>query len=419
MKNTIEHNWPVEVIRWQFIIGIMYLLLLFTSPIADFLTVYVNNGGSSGIRFSLFVRAVTLAVLLLYIILFMNTSLLGILSLILITLSLASLFYQSVHLYSSNVSPAHILESIIVYSKIFLFFMVLGFLKHFFSSKKFPQIILKSVDIIFLVYALSIISGVVFGLDMFNVYDSGRFGSKGIIDSPNETTAVMLTATMWYILRIRAGEKSPLYLILMFVSCVFLGTKGALIGFLLLMNFAFIALYGLRVAFMLGSLMFIMLTIVLVVSYYSFETVQVILDSSYKYFEWQFYHNSNSNILSLLLANRDDKVIELFNLMFTQSPQSIFLGGHPIGQYSAEMELIDLTAILGAPGALIYLYLWVKSINPRSVKGKTFISAMLLYFTIVWIIIAALAGHMFISAVAAPLLAITVFYAQSFQEKIK
>jgi len=401
--------------NWLYFISLTCIILIYPmSPIGDFLTTVMSHGTEGGLRISLLLRSLSTFFLFVFIVFFVQKSRFGVVCLALILLPIASLFYQSISYSSFQTKPSHIWESLLLYPKIFSFFLIYSFLENRFPTKILPKYLVIMVDYIFIVYCLAIVAGAFLNIELFKVYgESGRFGFKGIILAANEATPLLMTATLWFILRAKSQDRSKLYLLLIFFSCLFLGTKGALIGFFLVIAGAYASRSGLIKAFMAMLVLISLMIIIFFVIYNSVDTVRLIVDTSLKYFEYQLLHNVSGNVISLLLAGRDYKVGQLFDLMFTYYPYSFIIGGFPTGLYQSEMGLVDLIALLGVPGAVTFLFLWGKKVGQTKPELSTFNVYLARYFIIAWVVIESLAGHMFASAISAPFLAAAVFYLKS------
>lgn len=412
---TVENKHSDYMDSWSYFIGLICIFLIYPmSPIGDFLTTAMSHDTERGVRVSLLIRSLGTAFLLFFIVFFVRKSIIGTICIALIIFPVASLFYQSIYLSSVQTEQSHIWESLLLYPKLFSFFLVYSFLENRFPSKILPKYFVTMVDYIFIAYSIAIVGGLVLNIEMFKGYgDTGRFGVKGIIVAANEATPVLMAATLWFILRVKSQDRSKLYLLLIFFSCLFLGTKGALIGFILVMGGAYASRFGLFRAFSITMVFLIIMMISIFILYLNVDAVQLVIDTSLKYFEYQLLHNVNGSLISLLLGGRDYKVIHLLDLMFTDYPYSFIFGGFPTGLYQSEMGLIDLIALFGVPGAVTFLFLWAKKVGQISPELPSFNIYLARYFVIAWLIIESLAGHMYTSAIAAPFLAVAVFYLKS------
>ncbi|KMN09781.1 hypothetical protein TU84_10920 [Pseudomonas helleri] len=252
------------------------------------------------------------------------------------------------------------------------------------------------------VYSLAIVFGAVFGVALMRYYDTDRWGVKGIIISGNEASGVLLVSLAWSMLQFSRSQSRTL-LPLVIAALLLSGTKSSIIGMLILFVGYYIAKGGIS---SIIKMCFSALLLILASGYFYlyFDAVQEAVAKSADYFEYQYYNFANKSLITLALSGRDLKLYTVYNEIINDYPVALFIGGFPVGSYSTEMDFFDLLALSGIFGVLIYTYYWLRIWKKQFIYNK-FESRFRLAFVITFIALGFLGGHMFYSAVTAPLLA--------------
>ncbi|WP_082148675.1 O-antigen ligase family protein [Pseudomonas helleri] len=369
-------------------------------PLADFLTIYARSIESSTFeRVSLAYRT---AIVIFACIVCISTAkrkksyILKSFVLFQITIWLYPLFTQQIDI-SSTIESSMLLLKFYV---IFLFFY--GFTALLNSRLISNEQLTRITTFLIYVYSLAIVFGAVFGVALMRYYDTDRWGVKGIIISGNEASGVLLVSLAWSMLQFSRSQSRTL-LPLVIAALLLSGTKSSIIGMLILFVGYYIAKGGIS---SIIKMCFSALLLILASGYFYlyFDAVQEAVAKSADYFEYQYYNFANKSLITLALSGRDLKLYTVYNEIINDYPVALFIGGFPVGSYSTEMDFFDLLALSGIFGVLIYTYYWLRIWKKQFIYNK-FESRFRLAFVITFIALGFLGGHMFYSAVTAPLLA--------------
>jgi len=260
----------------------------------------------------------------------------------------------------------------------------------------------KIIAFLIYTYSLAILIGAIFGLSLLRYYDTERWGVKGIIISGNEASGVLIVSLAWALLQFsRAKNKALLPVVI--VAILLSGTKSAVIGMSLLLAGYYISRGGVSniIKMCLAATAIVFFS---TFCYLYFPVVQEAVLSSMNYFEYQYYNFANQSWITLALSGRDIKLGTVYNQIINNYPIALIFGGFPIGNYSTEMDFFDLLALSGLLGLSIYTYYWLKLWKSQAIPNK-FENKFRRAFVFSFITLGFLGGHMFYSAVTAPLLA--------------
>ncbi|WP_321935022.1 O-antigen ligase family protein [Paraburkholderia sp. J8-2] len=377
------------------------------SPLSDFMSVYALKGqvgGDIGARYSLFVRG-AMVVGLLAVMLFSGRVRLSnwricLLAMVVVNMSFASLAFNAM-------SNGEFLEQIVVIAKVFSLFVYVAA----FSELKDAQ--LEKVEALMratlLMYALAIVAGAVFSIDIFRSYRGDtqiRAGYKGIIYAQNEASALLLSGlALVYLHIVRNGwSASRIGLIVaLFVAAFLLGTKGALIaGFGVIAAYSFVR-YGVVKATVRLVVVIVLMLIAAIAVYYLVPSVRQAVDLSVQYFTYQSDHAGGGKIATVLMSGRNVKFSNVWGELASRDFLPLLTGGYPIVRYLIEMDGPDLALVMGIPVFCWYLR-DVFGLYAR--RGDGDISHYGRYFFILLMTIACSAGHVLTSAIVAPYLAV-------------
>lgn len=380
---------------------LLFILLIFM-PFADFLTVLARESQISNLeRFSLFYRSVLFSVLLLFSAVSITKKELSILFLFLFgCISLLSNFILIDALSDSRV----LIESILLLLKFFLFFL---FYQAFLIIRKSRYIKIDSffllAEWLLVIYALAIVLGAVFSIDLFKYYDSERWGFKGIIIAGNEASALLIIAYAWFLIKTK-NIFNTMILGLIIAAMFFSGTKASIGGVIMLTTGLFLSQNPLKA---LLKIPFFILSIFIILYFlYIFESnVRDNMFRTFLYFQYQFDNFSNGSFLTVILSGRNYKLYEVFSSIMNNVPLAFLLGGYPVAGFSIEMDFFDLMALLGIFGSLFYFYFWLKCWREKIVHDIS-LNFFRGFFIFTFAMLAFTGGHMFYSAVAAPFLAL-------------
>lgn len=389
------------------IIWLVLLVGIALSPLSDFMSVYALKGqvgGEMGARYSLFVRGAMVAGLV-AVMLFSGRVRLSnwricLLALIVIIMSCASLAFD-------EMETGEFVEEVIVVAKVFSLFVYVAA----FSELKDVQ--LEKVEVLMrvtlLVYALAIVAGAAFSIDIFRSYRGDtqiRAGYKGIIYAQNEASALLLSGlALAYLHIVRNGWNARRIglIVALFVAACLLGTKGAPVaGFGVIAAYSF-ARYGVAKATVRLAVVTAMMLVVAIAVYYLVPTVRQAVDLSMQYFSYQSDHAGGGKIATVLMSGRNVKFSNVWDELASRDFLPLLTGGYPIVRYLIEMDGPDLALIMGIPVFCLYLR---DIFRLYARPGDGHISHYGRYFFLLLMMIACSAGHVLTSAIVAPYLAV-------------
>ncbi|WP_233864513.1 O-antigen ligase family protein [Paraburkholderia adhaesiva] len=377
------------------------------SPLSDFLSVYALKGqvsGDVGARYSLFLRSVTVAALI-------ASMLLGgrvrLSSWRLCCLAMVTAFMSCVSLTFDDMTGQEFAEELIAIAKVFSLFVYIA------AMVQLKDRQLEKVEAVMrmalLVYALAIIAGAVFSIDMFRSYRGDtqiRAGYKGIIYAQNEASALLLTGLALAYLRVlREGwkAKSVIFVATLIAAAFLLGTKGAIVAALGVIAVYSYAKYGALKASVRLAPAVVLVFVAAVTVYFVSPSVRQAVDLSVQYFSYQSDRADGNKIATVLMSSRNVKFANVWNELSSRNFLPLLIGGYPTVRYPIEMDGPDLILIMGIPVFLLYLRrlfrLYVR-------RGDGSVAKYGRYFFFLLLLIACSAGHVLTSAIVAPYLAV-------------
>ncbi|WP_322054780.1 O-antigen ligase family protein [Paraburkholderia bannensis] len=377
------------------------------SPLSDFMSVYALKGqvgGDMGARYSLFVRGAMVAGLLAVMLFSGRVRLSNLrtcsLALLVVIVSCAALSFD-------EMTGGEFLEEVIVIAKVFSLFIYVAA----FSELKDAQ--LEKVEALMrttlLVYAIAIVAGAVFSIDIFRSYRGDtqiRAGYKGIVYAQNEASALLLSGlslSYLHILRYGWSARRIGLVVAMFAAAFLLGTKGALVaGFGVVAAYSF-ARYGVVKATVWLATVIVLMLASAVAVYYLVPSVHQAVDLSIQYFSYQSDHAGGGKIATVLMSGRNVKFANVWEDLADKNFVPLLTGGYPSVRYLIEMDGPDLALIMGIPVFCLYLGSLFK-LYAR--PGNNQIAQYGKYIFVLLMIIACAAGHVLTSAIVAPFLAV-------------
>ncbi|MCX5544996.1 O-antigen ligase family protein [Paraburkholderia sp. CNPSo 3076] len=377
------------------------------SPLSDFLSVYALKGqvgGDMGARYSLFVRGAMVAGLIAMMLFSGRVRLsnwrICLLALVVVTMSCASLAFD-------EMAGGEFVEEVIVIAKVFSLFVYVAAFSELTDAQLEKVEALMRVTL--LVYALAILAGAVFSIDIFRSYRGGtqiRAGYKGIIYAQNEASGLLLSGlALAYLHVVRNGWSARRIglIVALFVAAFLLGTKGALVtGFGVVAAYSY-ARYGVIKASVRLVVVVAMMSVIAVAVYFIVPSVHQAVDLSIQYFSYQSDHAGGGKIATVLMSGRDIKFSNVWDELASRDFLPLLTGGYPIVRYLIEMDGPDLTLIMGIPVFCLYLR---DIFRLYAQHGDGHISHYGSYFLLLLMMIACSAGHVLTSAIVAPYLAV-------------
>lgn len=291
-------------------------------------------------------------------------------------------------------------------------------------------------NVIFFIIVFSIFLSV-FGLGntQYGEHTDGvAFGYKGYFLSGNELSYLYLVAYSFSLNRVLVyGAKAShliLYLMISFVTAIFLATKTAMLAFIFISIFQTMLTFWFyknsndvrileKLKHIKYTLSFLSLPVISGLSYMLYERFNIY----YSRLEF-LYHQQGATITSFLLSGRDHRYSELTTMFIEKMSVLDWLFGigrlsyinYTYGarnQFSAEMDLIDSVITNGIIGSLIIYGYWVyflvktfKYLRDRhtDMAVPTFFSIFLLFS------ISFIAGHVFASSMVCIYISLPIAY---------
>jgi hypothetical protein len=297
-------------------------------------------------------------------------------------------------------------EEVIAILKVFSFFVYVAALSGL-SDQQLAKLE-PVVRVALLIYALSIVAGAIFSIDMFRSYRGDtqiRAGYKGIIYAQNETSALMMIGLAYGCLRVlRRGWTLPdaVFIGVLLIASPLIGTKGAMVGALGVLCAYLYARHGVLQATLRATVAVSLLAGIAITAYVAVPAVQQATDLSLQYFADQQGRVADDQMLTILMSGRNIKFANVWSDLAQQDYVALLTGGYPTVRYSIEIDGPDLLLALGLPVFSFYIYdlgrMFIsRRRGPLARFGK-------LFFVVV-VIIACTAGHVLVSAIVAPYLA--------------
>ncbi|WP_255631418.1 O-antigen ligase family protein [Caballeronia sp. dw_19] len=377
------------------------------SPLGDFLSVFALKGGVGGdfgARYSLFLRGIVLVGLLAMMSFRgrVQLSSLRIMLLVVVAVGASSISYAL-----AGMTSGEYVEEVIAILKVFSFFVYVAALSGL-SDRQLAKLE-PVVRAALIIYALSIVAGATFSIDMFRSYRGDtqiRAGYKGIIYAQNETSALMMIGLSYAYLRILHRGWTfldAIFVGLLLVASMLVGTKGAMVGALGVICAYFYARYGILKATLRAASVAMLLIGTAIVVYVSVPAVQQAVDLSLNYFAYQRDRTTDDQLLTIVMSGRNVKLANVWSELSRQDYVALLTGGYPTVRYPIEIDGPDLVLALGFPVFSLYLFDLGRTFIHR--RGGSVVRFGKLFF-VVLMVIACTAGHVLVSAIVGPFLAV-------------
>ncbi len=305
-----------------------------------------------------------------------------------------------------DMSSAELAQQIVFVLKVFSFFVCFAALSGM-SAQQLEELE-PIMRFTLLAYALSIVTGAVFSIDMFRSYWADtqiRSGYKGIVYAQNEASALMIVGLSYGLLRVLKSGWSVWNGALIgsiVLASGLVGTKAAMAGTVAVTCSYFYARYRVpkataRALGVVGTLASIAVVVYLVV-----PGVKSAVALSLQYFMYQYGQTRGAGMLTMALSGRDVKFSNVWDDVAKEGYVALLTGGYPVVRYLVEIDVPDLVLAMGLPVCVLYLWSMGKAFlcgeggaMPRF--GK--------WFFIVLMATACTAGHVLVSAIISPYLA--------------
>jgi hypothetical protein len=192
-----------------------------------------------------------------------------------------------------------------------------------------------------------------------------------------------------------------------FVASLLVGTKAAAIGALMTTCSYLYARYSLTRATLRAATIVSLVIGAAISVYLMSQNVRDAVDLSVKYFTYQHEHANGGRFLTVLLSGRNVKLSNVWDDVSQQGFVPLLTGGYPVVRYLIEIDILDLALALGLPVLVLYLWWLRKAFIYRS---RGCVPRFGKLFFIVLMATAATAGHILVSALVGPYLAIIATY---------
>lgn len=385
------------------LIWVLFAVGMALSPIGDFLSVRASQDGSEG-SVSLLVRGGMVVGFMVALLLSGRIRQSSAYVAILAAVSLvASVFAYG----QTEMTGVELSKQAIFIFKVFSFFVCYAALSRV-GDKRLEKL-QPLVTAVLITYALAIIAGAALSIDMFRSYQADthiRSGYKGIVYAQNEASALLIVGLAYGYLRVLCHGWRVSHLVLigsMLGASMLLGTKGALVGALGVTCAYFYARHNVLKATLRALIVVAVLAAMAISAYLAIPSIHQAVDLTWQYFSYHHDHADGSGLLTIVMSGRNVKFANVWDELSRQHYVSLLTGGYPVVRYQVEIDAPDLTLALGLPIFLLYMQAFASRFVYR---GRTAVVRFGKLFFIVLIALACTAGHVLVSALISPYLAI-------------
>jgi hypothetical protein len=265
------------------------------------------------------------------------------------------------------------------------------------------------IKAVLMTYALAIIAGAALSIEMFRSYQADtqiRSGYKGIIYAQNEASALLIVGLAYaYTSVLKSGWRVFNMALAgsVMVASMLLGTKGAAVG-AVGVTFAYLyARYGVLKATSRALLVVALLAVMAISAYLTMPSVKQAADLTFRYFTYHHDHANGNGALTVLLSGRNVKFANVWGELAQQNYVPLLTGGYPVVRYQVEIDAPDLALALGLPVFVLYIWAFASRFLYR---GRARLVRFGRFFFIVLMAVACSAGHVLVSALISPYLAV-------------
>jgi hypothetical protein len=376
------------------------------SPFADYLSVRAAHGvdtAGGDARYSLFVRGSMVAGLLFVL---LTSGRMRLSSWRTALLAVVAIVASAMTYTFGDMSRAEFAQQAVFVLKVFSFFVCFAALSRMSDRQleKLEPVIRFSL----LVYALAIVAGAAFSIDMFRSYWADtqiRSGYKGIVYAQNEASALMIVALGYGLLSVLksgwSASNGVLVGSILLASCL-VGTKAAMAGTVAMTCSYFYCRHRVPQATVRALAVVGALAGVAVVAYLSLPGVKSAVELSVQYFMYQHDHAGGGRVLTMILSGRDVKFSNVWDEVAKEGYVPLLTGGYPVVRYLVEIDVPDLVLAMGLPVCVFYLW----SVGKAFLYGEAgAVPRFGKWFLVVLMATACTAGHVLVSAIVSPYLA--------------
>ncbi|PRY05227.1 O-antigen ligase family protein [Paraburkholderia sp. BL25I1N1] len=376
------------------------------SPLADYLSVRAAHGfdaAGGNARYSLLVRGTMVAGLLL---LLLASGRIRLSSWRTALLAMVAIIASAATYAFGDMSSAEFAQQAVFVLKVFSFFVCFAALSG--MSDRQLEKLEPFIRLTLLAYAAAIVAGAVFSIDLFRSYWADtqiRSGYKGIVYAQNEASALMIVGLAYGLMRVLkfgwSAWNGVLVGSIVLASCL-VGTKAAMAGIVAMICSYFYCRHNVPQATVRALALLGLLAGFAAAAYLSLPGVQSAVDLSFQYFMYQHDHVNSGGALTMVLSGRDVKFSNVWDEVAKDGYLPLLTGGYPVVRYLVEIDVPDLVLAMGLP--VCVLYLW--DIRKAFVCGEGGAESRFgKWFFFVLMATACTAGHILVSAIVSPYLA--------------
>lgn len=385
------------------IIWLLFVVGIALSPLSDFLSIRAAQGGGEAFV-SLLVRGGVVAGSIAALLLRGRIRQSNVYIAILATVSLTAAMFAYAQ---GEMTGAELGKQVIFIFKVFSFFVCHAALSKI--GDRWLEMLEPLVIAVLITYAMAIIAGAGFSIDMFRSYQADtqiRSGYKGIVYAQNEASALLIVGLAYGYLRvIRFGWVSSHIVLIgsMLCASMLLGTKGAMVGAFGVICAYLYARHSVTKATVRALIVVAMLATMAISAYFVMPSIHQAVDLTFRYFSYHHDHADGNGLLTIFLSGRNVKFANVWHELSRQDYLSLWTGGYPVVRYQVEIDAPDLMLALGTPVFLLYMWAYGSRFIYR---GKASVTRFGKLFFVVLMALACTAGHVLVSALTSPYLAI-------------
>lgn len=268
-------------------------------------------------------------------------------------------------------------NSILTFFKFLFPILLLAFIDKRIQYYELPSSFFKTFEWVMVANSILILIGVLLSIKIFNTYQGNRFGYNGMFAAVSNGSYGYIITLSYFLLKYKERVIKNWKFILIFISCIFIGTK---------------AVY-LAMAFSLGYL--------IIVSKIPYKKIALsglaVLGLGFAYYFFFHYDLFNTirqsdGMLSAILSYRDQLLIEktLPYIRENWSWVNFLFGGVSDFDLRSQMDLIDVFFFWGMVGGAFYLYVFFKLFLPNTLNKTAFVFIAFLFFIVL------LSGNFFV-----------------------
>lgn len=382
----------------------LILVLLALMFIADGANSLLLNANSNFFRVSIFVRALAEVYFLWLLLRAGRTKTLLFLLIMVLIFVLGSLAGR-------GLSPNYNLFADFNYfNKMLYFFIVFSVFIDYFFADEDRRKLFKLFEMFVLLQTSVLVIGFIFNIKILSAYltrmdEVRRFGYQGLIAAQNEVSLFFIIAFFYFLIKWHYGGGSVLPLFGVFIGALLTGTRVSLAVIPSLALYLFWAGWRKR-----GGRSIYVIAGVLILAGLAFWHQESILKRIAPTLDYFSYHlqsrgyGSEFEMALGLLSGRESKLRTFSQVYLPRFNWANYLvGGHDVITYLTEMDFVDVFARLGIIGAILFFGNYLRCLFYPVRHGMNFIHVL---FVVVWLGIAALAGHVVASAINASYLVI-------------